>query len=118
VKRKRDDRPETVLLEALKFLRDKKVPHLLIGALAVGLWARPRTTLDIDFLISVSPENLDDLIRDAPAAAFEVDQRWGDENPLLRGQQIRLNMGSVSVDLRRAADPTMEPAVLPFSIPV
>lgn len=102
MKQKRGDRPETVLLEVLKFLRNKKVPHLLIGALAVGLWARPRTTLDIDFLISVSPENLDDLVGAAPAAGFEIDQTWGDENPLLRRQQIRLKMGSVLVDLRRA----------------
>lgn len=105
VKPIKDDRPETVLLEVLKFLRNKKIPHLLIGALAVGLWARPRTTLDIDLLISVSPENLDALVEAAPAAGFEVDQRWGDENPLLRRQQIRIRMGSVLVDLRRAEGP-------------
>lgn len=102
MKRKRDDRPETVLLEVLKFLRNKKIPHLLIGALAVGVWARPRTTLDIDLLISVSPEKLDALIDAAPTAGFEIDQRWGDENPLLRQQQVRLIMGSVMIDLRRA----------------
>jgi predicted nucleotidyltransferase len=102
VKRTKSDQPETVLLEILKFLQDKKIPHLLIGALAVGVWARPRTTLDIDLLIAVSPENFNTFSNTAPEAGFQVDRQWWDENPLLRDRQVRLRRGSVSVDLRRA----------------
>ncbi|WDT72544.1 MAG: hypothetical protein MPW14_23260 [Candidatus Manganitrophus sp.] len=104
MKRTRSDQPETVLLEVLRFLRGKKIPHLLIGALAVGLWARPRTTLDIDLLISI-PENFNALSDAAPEAGFQVDRQWWAENPLLQDRQIRLRRGSVSVDLRRAEGP-------------
>ena len=31
--------------------RDLKVPYMLIGALALPVWGRPRATLDIDFMI-------------------------------------------------------------------
>lgn len=112
MKRTKDNQPETVLLEALKLLQDKKIPHLLIGALAVGLWARPRTTLDIDLLISVPPEDFNILSESAPKAGFQVDRPWWHENPLLRNRQVRLRRGSVSVDLRRAEGPFEEDILL------
>jgi len=105
VKRTKSDQPETVLLEILKFLRGKKIPHLLIGALAVGLWARPRTTLDIDLLISLLPENFNALTDAAAEAGFQVDRQWWDENSLLRDRQIRLRRGAVLIDLRAAEGP-------------
>src|SRR3972149_5054117 len=45
------------LLQSLKelclFLNDSGMDYMLIGGLAVGVWAEPRATIDIDFVVSV-----------------------------------------------------------------
>jgi predicted nucleotidyltransferase len=49
------------LIQSLKelclFLDDAGMKYALVGGLAVGIWAAPRATVDIDFLISLRRED-------------------------------------------------------------
>ena len=38
------------LLRAVQAFRRERAPYMLIGAWALGLWGRPRATLDLDFM--------------------------------------------------------------------
>lgn len=46
------------LLQVVKCLRDAKVPYAIVGGYAVALYGIPRGTLDVDFVIEWSLENL------------------------------------------------------------
>jgi hypothetical protein len=72
---------------------------MLIGAVALGIWGRPRATLDLDFLVLANVQNIPYLQRRARAQEFEVDEAWLGWNPLLRGSQIRLLHGAIPVDI-------------------
>ena len=41
------------LLNVCSTLNQLQVPYMLIGGLAVALWAAPRATVDLDFIISL-----------------------------------------------------------------
>ena len=49
------------LKEVCSFLIDSKIEYMLVGGLAVGIWSRPRATVDIDFLISARIDDSDAL---------------------------------------------------------
>ena len=42
---------EAALLDIVLAFRGMRIPYMLIGALALPVWGRPRATLDIDFMI-------------------------------------------------------------------
>lgn len=49
------------LKEVCSFLKNSKIEYMLVGGLAVGIWSRPRATVDIDFLISARIDDSDAL---------------------------------------------------------
>jgi hypothetical protein len=53
------------LIQSLKemclFIDESAIDYMLVGGLAVGIWAEPRATVDIDFLISTHLSDLDNL---------------------------------------------------------
>jgi hypothetical protein len=49
------------LKELCLFLDNAGIGYTLVGGLAVGIWAAPRATLDIDFLVSFNREDFDVL---------------------------------------------------------
>ena len=51
------------LKEVCSFLGEAAVEYMLVGGLAVGIWAEPRATVDIDFLVSVRINSVEDLRR-------------------------------------------------------
>jgi hypothetical protein len=53
---------ELALPEITSILDELRVPHMLIGGLAVSLWGEPRSTLDIDLSLWVEPEEFDSTI--------------------------------------------------------
>ena len=67
--------------------------------MALSVWGRPRTTLDLDFLVLTDVQNLEILSRVAVRAGLRVDQKWLKWNPLLRGTQLRLHSSEITVDL-------------------
>ena len=56
---------ENSLTQSLKelclFLGDERIEYMLIGGLAVGIWAEPRATVDIDVLVAVGLDDFDVL---------------------------------------------------------
>lgn len=61
-----------VLGHALEALDAKDVPYLVMGGLAAAVFARPRTTEDID--IFVKPEDANDALDALGAAGFDVEE--------------------------------------------
>lgn len=49
------------LKELCLFLDESAIEYMLVGGLAVGIWAEPRATVDIDFLVSISLSDFDNL---------------------------------------------------------
>jgi len=47
--------------EFIQFLNKNEVKYLLLGGWAVGIYGKPRTTKDIDFLVSKDTNNLKKL---------------------------------------------------------
>lgn len=75
---------EGVLASLVAVFQERRVPHALIGGLAVAAWGAPRATEDIDLLADMDPSpELDAAFR---AAGFEVEWRRGEPDdpvPLL-----------------------------------
>ena len=70
---------------------------MLIGALALSAWGRPRATLDIDFMIMADavPE---ELVTGLAEFGFERDLVWERYNPFLKGIHARFHSANVVVD--------------------
>jgi predicted nucleotidyltransferase len=49
------------LREVCSFLDNSAIDYMLVGGMAVGIWAEPRATIDIDFLVSVRLADFDNL---------------------------------------------------------
>ena len=93
-----------VLARIGQCLRSVRVAYAMIGAWAVAAWGRPRATQDLDLLVLVDEPALVRLVGVLGEAGFRVDEGWGKWNPLLRGQQVRLQYKSVTIDLMRPRD--------------
>ena len=51
----------TSLKEVCVFLDESAIEYMLVGGLAVGIWAEPRATVNIDFLVATSLGDSDRL---------------------------------------------------------
>lgn len=51
------------LREVCRFLDGSGTRYTLVGGLAVGIWAKPRATLDVDFLLSLSARDSGTLVK-------------------------------------------------------
>jgi predicted nucleotidyltransferase len=51
------------LEELCRFLDDAGLHYTLVGGLAVGIWAAPRATVDVDFLVSLPAGEPGNLVR-------------------------------------------------------
>lgn len=92
------------LHQIVRFLIKQRIPYLLIGGLALSFWGRPRMTLDLDFLIEIDEAGLEKLGILAKRERFRTDTEWLKWNPLLKGSQIRLEIGRLPVDLMAPRD--------------
>ena len=53
------------LLHVCNFLVENQTPYMIIGGIAVSIWTAPRATVDLDFVIGVTEENLPLFIKSA-----------------------------------------------------
>lgn len=95
---------ERDLLAVVRLLQRHRVRYALIGAVALSVWGRPRTTLDLDFLIQVDEAGLENIQAWAAASGIKADERWLRWNPMLRGAQLRLHRERTAIDLLRPRD--------------
>ena len=97
-RRTRVDNLEATLLGIVLALRQVRLPYMLIGALALPVWGRPRATLDIDFMI-LAAEFPERLILRLSALGFERDLEWDRLNPFLKGVQTRFRSKTLALDI-------------------
>src|SRR5258705_6378287 len=100
-KKKRRSRAEDIeaaLRGVVLALRQARIPYMLIGALALPVWGRPRATLDIDFMI-LAAEIPEKLILGLSALGFDRDVEWETLNPFLRGVHTRFRSKTLTLDI-------------------
>ena len=61
-----------VAWEIVGFLESRGIAYSLIGGLAVQVWGRVRSTLDVDVLVLLSPAELDSLALHLASAGFRA----------------------------------------------
>lgn len=83
----------------IRTFRRHRIRYLLIGAVVMSVWGRPRTTLDLDFLVQVDEKGLARVKKWAIQEGMQIDERWLEWNPLLANAQLRLQVGRITVDL-------------------
>lgn len=88
---------EFVALEVLRLLEGLGHPCALVGGLAVGVRARPRTTLDVDFAVAVNTD------AEAESIAFAF-QRQGFELFDVVEQTVRDRLATARFRLLRGAE--------------
>lgn len=84
---------------------------MIVGAVAVGVWGRPRATADIDVTVLVDEAGLDALAQAAGPLGLAIDRQWLEWNPLLRGTNVRLTAAGAAVDIMRPRDRHEERAI-------
>lgn len=77
---------------------------MIVGAVAVGAWGRPRATADIDVTVLLDEAGLEELGRAAQTLGLEIDHQWLQWNPLLQGLHVRMAAAGVVVDAMRPRD--------------
>jgi hypothetical protein len=107
--------PPGALRETLFRLADlfdaEGVVYMIVGALAVAMWGRPRATADIDITLRGDAERLESLTARAERAGFMLDREWLEWQPLLRDRHRRLTAPGSIVDLMRPRDAHEEGAL-------
>ena len=73
------------LLCLCETLENEKIQYMLLGGIAVGMWAQPRATLDIDLLISVPEEDLDSFKSKIKSKGFVVFNK-----PLIKLKKVKI----------------------------
>lgn len=95
---------ENAFTELIQALEALPFPYCLVGALALGVWGIPRTTQDLDILISVGERDRSCLLEALRSRDFVPDDRWAEENPLIRAWHLRFRRGPIPVDLMLPRD--------------
>jgi len=89
---------------ALRLFQSLRCPYMMIGALALSLWGRPRGTLDLDFMVQIEATGFSHLLQQAKRYGLTVDRAFRRVNPMLRRSQIQLRSGALRFDLLRPRD--------------
>jgi len=87
--------------EFIQCLNSNNVKYLLIGGWAVGLHGHPRSTKDIDFLISIDNNNLENLekaLTNFGAPPIDIDYLRE------KGNVIRFGVSPIQIDIINDAD--------------
>jgi len=84
---------------------------MVVGALAVAIWGKPRATTDVDLMIQVPPGAWERVKRRAGQAGFEFDAVWDFHNPMLRDQHARFFKNKLAVDFMGVRDAQDQQAV-------
>lgn len=90
--------PLRAALAIARELEQRGIPYAIGGALAFGIWGRPRGTLDVDLNVFVEPEQLDGTVAALLAAGAVVDPAQARRDADRNGMFIAL-IGSMHVDV-------------------
>ncbi len=104
------DRFRQTLLKFVALLEEQQIPYMIIGAMAVVMWGKPRATVDIDFTVLTDPDGLDAIGAKAEREGFAIDRQWLEWHPMQRGLQLRLTSADILIDVVRPMDQHQEEA--------
>lgn len=65
---------QELLLDCLRRLNARRLPYMVTGSMASNAWGIPRTTHDLDFLIHLSPGNVNELLAAFSGGDYTVDE--------------------------------------------
>jgi hypothetical protein len=94
---------ESAVRDIVSAFRQIRIPYMLIGALALPVWGRPRATLDIDFMI-LAAEIPARLMTRLSTLGFDLDLDWEMRNPFLKGVQSRFRSKTLTLDILLSND--------------
>jgi len=100
---------EAAVRDVVMAIRHAKIPYMLIGALALPVWGKPRATLDMDFML-LTPEIPRKLIDGLARIGFHLDTEWERRNPFLKGLQSRFRSERLTLDILLKKDAHHEEA--------
>ena len=100
---------EVAVRDIVLAIRQTRIPYMLIGALALPVWGRPRATLDADFMI-LAPEVPKRLTARLAKLGFDLDVEWQRLNPFLHGVQSRFRSKTLTLDILLRRDDHHEEA--------
>lgn len=92
------------LISIVEFFQRHRIPYALIGAMALNIYGRPRTTLDIDFLILLDEPGFSNIKDRASTENFRIDEEWAKWNPMITKSQTRFIVKNISVDVMLPRD--------------
>jgi len=92
------------LSKAVLFFQRHRIPYALIGAMALNMYGRPRTTLDIDFLVLLDEKGVDNINDKAASDNILIDKEWIKSNPMLSKSHVRLSIDEITIDLMLPGD--------------
>ena len=84
---------------AVHLFKKYDLDYVLIGGLVLGVWGRPRTTVDLDFLILVAEEGMRSFKTQLSQEGLKIDRTWTKWNPLLGKSHLRVQGDHVVIDL-------------------
>lgn len=110
------DKLTATLLKLVQFFDHKNIPYMIMGGYAVGLWAVPRATFDIDLTIQVAAERIPDLCSALERRGFTVPEEHvkGFLNSLQGMPKFRIQLNDIipplDIDIFLVATPYQEEA--------
>lgn len=108
------DRPRQFsdgVLQVVELLESLQISWVIFGAVAVGIWGRIRSTLDVDFMVLTGDAGLAAIEAGAAVAGVPVDRQWLEWNPRRRDIQLRLMLDPFRADVVQATSPHDQSAV-------
>lgn len=92
---------EEIISVVSDIFEKNKVRHVIIGGIAVLAWGKPRTTQDVDVVTTLSPDVLEQVIKDLSTSGFITPKDARER--LQRGLPVKFRHRTYSVDLRLAS---------------
>jgi hypothetical protein len=59
---------------SIELIQKSNIDYLIIGAIAVGVWGKPRVTEDLDLIIFISKKEVNSLLDNAKRLEFQFDE--------------------------------------------
>ena len=104
MKKSKTNNISETLTSIVDFFRRHRIPYALIGAMALNIYGRPRTTLDIDFLILLDEPGFSNIKDRASTENFRIDEEWAKWNPMIAKSQARFIVNNISIDVMLPRD--------------
>jgi hypothetical protein len=72
--------------------------------MTLNIYGRPRTTLDIDFLVLLDETDFINFKEIVTTEGIQIDDEWVKWNPMIAENQVRFTVENISVDVMLPRD--------------